>query len=95
MLFWTRINFKEGSQLLQNFKGESGGGLTDLEFFWEGVETGQKRVRSIFQAGADTLKETIMNFRKVIYENVEKKNILFTTNVSVVMTVLMLIFLCM
>ena len=32
----------------------------------------QKGVSSIFQGGADNLEDTMMDFRKVIYENVEK-----------------------
>ena len=35
------------------------------------------RMRSIFQGGPDTLEVTIMNFSKMIYENVEKKKHLF------------------
>ena len=36
LLFWTRVHFKGGSKVLQNFEGvahKEGGGLTDLEFF--------------------------------------------------------------
>ena len=36
----------------------------------------------MFQAGADTLKETIMNFRKLIYENVEKKHSFHNKRIS-------------
>ena len=43
--------------------------------FQRGVS--EKGMRSIFQGGADTL-----DFRKVIYENVKKGVIHFTTNIS-------------
>ena len=33
----------------------------------------KKRIRSIFQGGTDPLEDTMIDFRKVIYEDVEKK----------------------
>ena len=33
-------------------------------------------MQSIFQGGADTLEDTMMDLRKVIYENVEKKTLI-------------------
>ena len=65
------VNFKGGSQVLQNFEGvahkgggrggvEGGGGrgLTDLEYFFWG-EARWKGVRSIFQGQTDTLEDTM------------------------------------
>ena len=57
-------------------EGTSQGGSEVLKFSsfaFFGVEGGQKRVTSIFQGGADTPENTMMDFLKVIYENVEKK----------------------
>ena len=46
LLFWTRVQFKGGSQVLQNFGGGLliSGGLTDSEFFffWEGGKEGDR-----------------------------------------------------
>ena len=41
--------------------------------FQGGGGAGQEGVRARFQGGADTLEDTMINFRKVIYENVGKK----------------------
>ena len=51
---------------------------TDFNFFWGGREGGarQKGVRSLLQVGADTMEDTMIDFRKVIYENVEKQHCL-------------------
>ena len=66
--------FQGGSEVLKlssfAFLGVEGGG-------------GQKRVRSTFQGGADTPENTMMDFLKVIYENVEKKTIHFATITSI------------
>ena len=50
-------------------------------FFWGGGGGGgggarQKGVRSLLQVGADTMEDTMIDFRKVIYENVEKQHCL-------------------
>ena len=57
-------------------RGRGSDRFTDLDFFGGGGEGGawQKEVRSIFQGGADTLGDTMMDFWKVIYENVEKEH---------------------
>ena len=56
---------------------------TDFNFFfWGGGGGGggggarQKEVRSLLQVGADTMEDTMIDFRKVIYENVEKQHCL-------------------
>ena len=60
-------NFKGkggGSQVLQNFEGvgHKGGGLRNLDIFvFSGYGLGKKGVRSIFQGGADTLEDTMVN----------------------------------
>ena len=70
-----RGRFQGGmSKVLQNFEGvaqKKKGGTSG----W------QKGVRSIFQGGADTLDDTMMDFRKVNYENAKKNPIHFTTNI--------------
>ena len=48
-------------------------------FFFGGGGAGgarQKGVRSLLQVGADTMEDTMIDFRKVIYENVEKQHCL-------------------
>ena len=51
---------------------------TDFNFFLGGGAGGarQKGVRSLLQVGADTMEDTMIDFRKVIYENVEKQHCL-------------------
>ena len=51
---------------------------TDFNFFFWGGAGGarQKGVRSLLQVGADTMEDTMIDFRKVIYENVEKQHCL-------------------
>ena len=62
--------------LLKKRRGE---GLTDLELLGEARQEG---VRSIFLGEADTLEGSMMDFQKMIYENVEK-NIYFTINIYI------------
>ena len=78
---------KRGQPSSPKFWGEllkrGGGHLADLEsdrfrifFSWvgeRGREPRQNEMRSIFQNRADTLEDTMMDFWKVIYENVKKE----------------------
>ena len=52
-----------------------GGRQTDI-FFGVGGGARQRGVRLILQVGADTLEDTMNDFQKVIYENVEKQHCL-------------------
>ena len=96
-LFGRGYISRRGQPSFPKFWGEllkrGGGHLADLEsdrfrifFSWVGGRgrgPRQNEMRSIFLNRADTLEDTMMDFWKVIYENVKRKNIHFKTNVSI------------
>ena len=72
------------SKTLRGVAQKKEGSLTDLEFFLFCFgEARQKGVRSVFLGATDSLQDTMMDIWKVIYENAEKKNIHFTTIISI------------
>ena len=63
--------------------GEGGGGVRQILIFFGGGGARQKGVRSLLQVGADTMEDTMIDFRKVIYENVEKQHCLPNKNIYI------------